>query len=416
MIPLDRAKVLALQSIGIAQPVWMPLSAAHGRFLAESVRAPRSVPNFDNSAMDGYALRSADSRGANRDRPARLRQVETIYAGAVPVHALTQGEASRIFTGAPVPPGADCVVRQEAARAEGEQVLVFVEAEPGDNIRRKGEEVAEGDRVLPVGQYLNAYAVGVFASLGVRDILVWPQPTVAVLTVGDELVPGDGLAKSHQVFDCNAPLLSALCREMGAAVAKSEHAPDQEPPLQEALRRLVGKADVLITSGGASVGDRDLVKRTLRAMGAELVFDGIAMKPGKPASVAVLSTRPIVILPGNPGAAAVAFDQLARPMLFKRQGVRERRQTARAILSAAQHKQAGLTYLLSARLQRAASGAPTAVVRPQAAGQLLQNIGADGWIILPQGRADFAQGEEALMELFAGSEFSAFAEDVGERR
>src|SRR5215467_434706 len=170
MIPLDQAKAIAVDSIEVGTSVQLPLSEAHARFLAEPLRAPRSLPNFDNSAMDGYALRSSDTRGGNRDRPARLRLVETIYAGALPSRPILQGEVSRIFTGAPVPDGADCVVRQEAARQEGEQALVFVEAAPGANVRRKGEEVAEGDFILQAGQRLNAYAIGLFASLGVQSV------------------------------------------------------------------------------------------------------------------------------------------------------------------------------------------------------------------------------------------------------
>jgi molybdopterin molybdotransferase len=407
MIPLEQARALALHSVEVGRPIRAPLNAAYGRFLADSMPAPRSLPNFDNSAMDGYAVASSATVGANRDRPARLRIVETIYAGAIPTRAIGEGEAARIFTGAPVPQGADCVVRQEAARADGDQALVFVETGRGDNIRRKGEELAEGDPVLTVGQRLNAYAIGVFASLGVQSISVWPAPTVAILTVGDELVAPGGLARSHQVFNCNAALLSALCVEVGAAVVAVEQAPDQEGPLREALRRLATSADVLITSGGASFGDKDLVKRTLRSLGAATVFDGIAMKPGKPAAVALLDGHPVVTLPGNPGAAAVGFDQLARPMLFKRQGVLETRQTVRATLGSRQLKQGGLTYLLSARLTRGERGLPVAIIRPQGSGQLLQNVGAEGWVVLPPGRADFAEGEEATMELFAGATFSA---------
>ena len=402
MVPLEQAKALALDSIDIGRPVQTPLAAAHGRFLAEPLRAPRSLPNFDNSAMDGYALVSSDTLGSNRDRPARLRLVETIYAGALPHRPIGQGEVCRIFTGAPVPAGADCVVRQEA-----EQVLVFVEGAPGANIRRKGEEVAEGDLIFPVGQILNAYAIGLFASLGLQSVPARPAPTVAILTLGDELVPAGKSAQAHQVFDCNGPLLSALCREIGASVTAFEQVRDEEGPLIDALQRLAAEADVLITSGGASAGDKDLVKRTLRALGAAIPVDGVAMKPGKPAGVAILHGRPVVILPGNPGAASVAFDQLARPMLFKRQGVVETRPSVLVKLSARQHKQAGLTYLLSARLHRSEAFPPPAIVRPQGAGQLLQNVDADGWITLPRGRADFPEGEEVWMELFGGATFAA---------
>jgi molybdopterin molybdotransferase len=407
MVPLHQAKELAAGSIEVGIPIQAPLSAAHARFLAESVRAPRSLPNFDNSAMDGYALRSCDTIGANRDRPARMQVVETIYAGTLPQRSIGKAQAARIFTGAPVPTGADCVVRQEATRAEGEEVLVFLQAERDGNIRRRGEELAEGDMVFNAGQRLDPYALGVLASLGLESAVVWPRPTVAILTLGDELVSPGGRAQAHQVYDSNAALLAALSVEAGAEIVISEHAADKEGVVRSALERLAGSADLLITSGGASVGDKDLVKEALRSLGAAMVVDGVAIKPGKPAGVAVLGEHRVAILPGNPGAAAVAFDQLARPMLLKRQGVIETRQRIRVRLGSAQHKQGGLTYLLSAKLERDEEGKPTARIRPQGSGQLLQNVGADGWIILPPGRADFSAGEEAMMELFAGSAFSA---------
>jgi molybdopterin molybdotransferase len=409
MVPLDQAKALALEIIEIGNPIQVALGAAHGRFLAEPVRAPRSLPNFDNSAMDGYALQSADTSGANRDRPARMRVVETIYAGALPQRSIGGAQAARIFTGAPVPKGADCVVRQEATRAEGDDhVLIFVEAARNSNIRREGGELPQGERVFSPGQRLDAYALALLASLGLDRVAVRPQPTVSILTLGDELVPPGSPAAGHQIYNSNAALLRALCVESGARVVLSAHEGDQEAALRTALEKLAPSADLLITAGGASVGDKDLVKRVLRALGAVTVFDGVALKPGKPAGVLMFDKHPILILPGNPGAAAVAFDQFARPMLLKRQGVTEVRKTIRVGLGSPQHKQAGLTYLLSAKLRQDDDGRrPTATIRPQGSGQLLQIVGADGWVVLPPGRAEFAAGEEAAMELFARSTFSA---------
>ena len=413
MIPLDQAKAIAVDSIEVGTSVQLPLSEAHARFLAEPLRAPRSLPNFDNSAMDGYALRSADTKGANRDRPARIQVVEIIYAGARPQRALGQAQAARIFTGAPLPQGADCVVRQEATRAENDRVLVFVEARPHSNVRRKGEELAQGDAVFAAGQRLDASALGVLASLGLQSAAVWSQPTVAILTLGDELVAPGNAAQEHQTYNSNAALLAALSMEAGAQVTTLEHAADRESAVRRAIERLISSCDLLITSGGASVGDKDLIKQALRSLGAATIFDGVAIKPGKPAGVSVLGGHPVAILPGNPGAAAVAFDQLARPMLLKRQGVIEARQRLAVRLGSPQHKQGGLTYLLSAKLERDEAGKPTARIRPQGSGQLLQNVGADGWVLLPPGRADFAVGEEATMELFRGASFNPARSSVG---
>jgi molybdopterin molybdotransferase len=405
MVPLDEAKALALDSIAVAPPAQVPLSQALGRFLAEPVRAPRSLPNFDNSAMDGYALHASDTAGANRDLPARLQIIDTIYAGGCSKRSIGLGQAARIFTGAPMPVGADCVVRQEAARGEGDHVLIFVEAHTNANVRRRGEELADGDLALRAGQRLDAYALGVLASVGVARAAVWTRPRAAILTLGDELVPPGREAQTHQVYDSNAVLLTALAVEAGAEVTACRHAADREDAVREALEQLVPSADLLITSGGASVGDKDLAKRVLRSLGASIVFDGVAMKPGKSASVGVIGGHPVAILPGNPGAAAVAFDQIARPMLIKRQGVVETRPRTRARLGSAQHKQGGLTYLLSAKLEPNEGTIPTASIRPQGSGQLLQNIGVDGWVVLPPGRADFTEGDEATMELFAGATF-----------
>jgi molybdopterin molybdotransferase len=356
--------------------------------------------------MDGYALRAAETRGANRDRPARFQVVDRIFAGTLPTRPISSGRAARIFTGAPIPEGADSVVRQEAARLEGTELHVFVEAEPGGNIRRRGEEVAEGQHVLATGQRLEAYALAVLASFGHASARVWPSPRVGVLTTGDELIAPGEAALPHQSFDSNGILLASLCAEAGATVVEVARAPDRDEALRVALERLVAHAEVVVTTGGASVGERDRVKRTLADLGAQLVIDGVALKPGKPAGLAVLKDRLVAVLPGNPGAAAVAFDQLVRPVLLKRQGVIEQRRRHPVRLESARNKQAGLTYLLTASVLRQEDGRLLARIRPQGAGQILQNVRAEGWVILPQGRADFEAGDEVMMELFEGSTFT----------
>ncbi|HYI02540.1 gephyrin-like molybdotransferase Glp [Hyalangium sp.] len=399
---LSSAQQAALDAVTPAPPEPLPLLLAHGRFLATAVSASRSLPGCDNSAMDGWAVRAEETLGATRDQPARLRIVDTVYAGALPSRALQSGEAARVFTGAPLPVGADAVVRQEAARAdESGLVSLFITVPPGNDIRRMGEEVLAGAPLFTAGQRVDANVLGVLASMGATTALVRRAPRVAVLATGDELVSPGMPALPHQVYESNLHLIAALAREAGAEVVATERARDDEAALRATLTALAQRADVLITTGGASVGDKDLVKSVLAELGARFLVNGVALKPGKPVAVARLGALAVVVLPGNPGAATVAFDQLGRPLLLRFQGVREERRRLRARLSEGRHKQAGLAYLITTTLEhREGGGLPWAGLRPQGAGQILQNVGAQGFAILPPGRADFAEGDEVEVELF----------------
>ncbi|NOJ83251.1 molybdopterin molybdotransferase MoeA [Myxococcus xanthus] len=402
LTPLDSARKAALDAIAPAAPERVPLLDAQGRFLATPVTASRSLPGCDNSAMDGWAVRAEETQGASRDRPARLRVTSTVFAGTLPSTPLRPGEAARVFTGAPLPFGADAVVRQEATRAtdDGACVDVFITVPPGNDIRRAGEEVLTGTPLFNAGLRVGAAVLGVLASMGTTDVWVRPAPRIAVLATGDELVPPGTPALPHQVYESNLVLVAALAREAGAEVRQLARARDDEGALRDALARLAPQVDVLITTGGASVGDKDLVKRVLAALGARFFVDGVALKPGKPVAVARLGDTSVVVLPGNPGAATVAFDQFARPLLLKHQGVLETRRRVRAHLSEARHKQAGLTYLITTTLEARDGLAPRAVLRPQGAGQILQNVHGEGWALLPPGRADFVEDDLVDVELF----------------
>lgn len=400
LTPLSTARTAALDAIQPATPSRVPLLEALGRFLAGDVVASRSLPGCPVSAMDGYALRAEDSSGATRDRPARLRVVDTVYAGHLPSRSVQPGEASRIFTGAPLPEGANAIVRQEATAVPSEGLVdVCVSVPPGKDIRPTGEDILAGTPLLRAGQRLEASVLGVLASMGESHVLVRPPPRVAVLATGDELVSPGSPALPHQVYESNLVLIAALAREAGAHVAALERARDDDAELRSALQRLAAQADVLVTTGGASVGERDRVKRVLSELGASFLVDGVALKPGKPVGVARLGSTAVVVLPGTPGAATVAFDQFARPLLLRFQGVHEERQRVRVRLDDGRHKQAGLTYLVSGTLETRPDGL-WARIRSRDFGQHLQNIGAEGHAVLPPGRADFAPGDEVDFERF----------------
>jgi len=401
LTPLATARQAALSALLPAHPVHVPLLEALGRFLAQDIVAARSLPGCPVSAMDGYAVRAEDTSGANRDRPARLRVVDTLYAGHLPSRPLQSGEASRIFTGAPLPEGANAIVRQEATVVPAEGLVdVCVGVPPGKDIRPTGEDILAGTPLLRAGQRIEASMLGVLASMGDPHVLVRPPPRVSVLATGDELVPPGAPALPHQVYESNLVLVAALAREAGAHVVEQRRARDEDEELRAALRCLAGGTDVLITTGGASVGDKDRVKSLLAELGATFLVDGVALKPGKPVAVARLFEGTVIVLPGNPGAATVAFDQFARPLLLRHQGVLEERQRVRVRLDEGRHKQAGFTYLVSGTLETREDGQVWARIRSQGAGQHLQNIGAEGYAILPPGRADFAPGDEVDFERF----------------
>ena len=398
--PLPLARAAALGALRPAPPEHVPLPAALGRFLAGDVWASRSLPGCPVSAMDGYAVRAEETLHANRDRPVRLRVTHTVYAGHLPPGPLAPGEAARIFTGAPLPEGATAVVRQEATLALEGHVHLYVHVPPGRDIRAEGEELRSGTLLLRAGQRLDAHALGVLASQGGPLVAVGAAPRVAVLVTGDELVVPGTPALPHQVYESNLVLVTALAQEAGAHVGARERSRDEDAPLRAAIERLVPDTDVLVTTGGASVGDKDRVKRVLAGMGATFLVDGVALKPGKPVAVGRLGTTALVVLPGNPGAATVAFDQFVRPLLLRHQGVHEERQRVRVPLDDARHKQAGFTYLVSGTLHTGEDGRTWAGIRPQGGGQHLHHIGAEGYAVLPPGRADFAAGDEVEFERF----------------
>lgn len=288
------------------------LSEARGRVLGAALKSPIDVPGHDNSAMDGYAVRVDDARDLPVDR--------LIAAGDAP-QSLPAGSAARIFTGAPIPVGADAVVMQEKCREENGRVVLPDEIEPGDNIRGCGGDVQSGTTILDVGVRFGPPELGLAAAVGVEEVKVHRRLRVALLTTGDELAqPGEALAPG-QVYDSNGPLVSALLAELGYDCLQPIHLPDDFEATREALERAAAVADVVITTGGVSVGDEDHVKPALEALG-HLDLWRVAIKPGKPFAFGWVGDTPVLGLPGNPVSVFVTFLMLVRPFLSRYQGRR----------------------------------------------------------------------------------------------
>lgn len=312
MISLEEARAFVLDGCARLPAEPTPLSEALGLVTAEPVVSTQAVPPFANTAMDGYALRSGDTAGA----PVTLTVVGTIAAGSPPDIPVGEGEAVRIMTGAPIPPGADAVVMVERTQAaeDGGTVVILQSAEPGDHIRPPGEDVAVGQEVFAAGSVLTAGHLGVLASIGTYRLPVWKRPRVGVLSTGDELVDDERDLQPGQIRDSNRRTLLGLVQQTDCMYVDLGVVKDDEAAITDAIERGVAECDALITSGGVSVGDFDFVKLVLDKLG-DMRWMQVAIKPAKPLAFGVVGGKPVFGLPGNPVSSMVSFELFARPGL-----------------------------------------------------------------------------------------------------
>ena len=308
-----------LDGIAPLPPASLPLAEADGCVLAEDVLAMWALPSFANSSMDGYAVRSEDVANASQDHPVRLQVIEDIPAGSWPTEEVTSGTAARIMTGAPVPLGADGIVQVE--HTDGAMPVVEVFAPVGSHIRAVGEDVQPGERVLTQGQVMSARTIALAAAVGRGLLVVHPNPHVTVISTGSELVePGQAL-EAGQISDVNGVMLEISLRELGAVVTRSSIIEDDASTLIAALAAAAEQADLIITTGGVSMGAYDTVKEVLSDLGT-VSFERVAMQPGMPQGFGHLGARstPIITLPGNPVSALVSFQAFVRPVIRRLQG------------------------------------------------------------------------------------------------
>jgi molybdenum cofactor synthesis domain-containing protein len=320
VIPLEDVQAEVLRSVALLAPKAVPLGDALGLVLAEPVIATEPVPPFANTAMDGYAVRAADTDGASVDAPARLRVVADLPAGHAPTTPVGAGEAIRIMTGAPIPDGADAIVMVERTMREGTGgVLVQHAAAPGDHLRAAGGDVVAGQRVFEAGTVLGPAHIGVIASLGNESVAVFPRARVGVMSTGDELREGSVALAPGQIRDSNRPMLLAMVRDAGAEAVNLGIARDDEAEVERAMEAALVTCDAVITSGGVSVGDYDVVKAVLDRLGV-LQWWQVAIKPAKPFAFGLLRGVPLFGLPGNPVSSHVSFELFARPALRRMSG------------------------------------------------------------------------------------------------
>ena len=394
MITVEEAQAKVLDGIGVLPVERVGLLETLGRVLAEDVVSDIDVAPFDNSAMDGYAVCAVDVADASAETPVRLRVVEHVPAGAFPSVPVGSGEAVRIMTGAPVPEGADAVVMVEKTAEEdgGDVGAIFAPVREGENIRRKGEDVHKGETVLHAGEIVGPATIGILASVGCPTPLVYRRPRVAIVSTGDELVGIDEYPGPGKIRNSNSYTLAALVVEAGG----EPHIQDVARDTRESTRAILSRAsefDLMISTGGVSMGDYDVVKAVLEELGI-LAFWKVAMRPGAPQTFGTIGGTPFFGLPGNPTSGMVGFELFVRPVMLKMQGhtklFRPRHQVT---LAHDVKKKSDRRYFMRARAQRVGEGRWTAALSgAQSSAMLTSMHRANCLLVLPEGETTFAAG------------------------
>jgi molybdopterin molybdotransferase len=374
------------------------LRHALGRTLAVEVASVDDVPGFDNSAMDGFAVRARDTAGASPEHPVGLRIIGESRAGRPASESLSSGQAIRISTGAAMPDGADSVVRIEDCRENGEKVEVLVEVPPGKELRHAGEDIRAGDVVLGRGTRLGPAEIGVLASVGAAAIECVRRPRVTVLSTGDELVePGEPL-KLGQVRNSNAHTVPAQAERAGAAVTRVQMVPDDRSATVEAISAGL-ENDVLVVCGGVSVGPHDHVKPALAELAVKEVFWGVALRPGHPTWFGTHDDTLVFGLPGNPVSAMVTFHMFVRPALAILSGANTEGVRTMAIMDEPYRKQPGRMHAVRCRLEAREDGFHVRPTKAQGSHILTSMLGADALALVEVERGDIEPGERVVIEL-----------------
>ena len=399
MIPVQEALDKILSKIQFKGVEKIPLDQALGRVMAEDVVSRINNPPLDNSAMDGYAVIAEDIQSATPENPVKLEMVEEIAAGYTAKGTLKPGQTMRIMTGAPIPPGADAVLMQEDTQKDGDSILCLDKADVEENIREAGEDVKIGESVLKKGTTLSPAHIGMLAVIGRSQIAVSQRPTVSILSTGDEILELDETPQGPQIFNSNGHMLAAQIKSAGGIPVYLGIAKDTEKDLMEKFEWAL-TADIVVSSGGVSVGDYDLVKSSLQKMGQDMLFWKVAMKPGKPLAFGRIGKTPIFGLPGNPVSSFVSFEQFVRPSLRKVLGCSDlSHKTVQAKLTRTINKKPGRLHFLSSIVSWADGEYTVTPAGEQGSGILKSAANANGLLIFPLEAEEIKQGQEVAVQL-----------------
>lgn len=293
------------------------------RVLYGDVKSKINNPPFNKSVFDGYAFKSEDSKGTSKENPIELKIVDEIFAGMWPEIEIKHGEAIRIMTGAPIPVGADCVLKQEETERHGDLVKIFKEMKVNENISFMGEDIKIGETLIKKGKRLDYADLGIMASSGISEVLVYKKPKVSIISTGDEVCDINSTLKPGKIYDSNLYSLSARIEELGYHVLSMEHVGDNILKIGEAIEKAFEKSDIVFTTGGASVGEKDLMQKVSESIGFEKLFWKIKIKPGSAVVCSKKEEKILISLSGNPNAALTTFELLGKSVLKKLEGEEE---------------------------------------------------------------------------------------------
>lgn len=388
---LGSCRTLGLEKVDILE--------ACGRVIGEDVFAPRDIPFAANSAMDGYAVRSADIQGAHALGPVELRVIETVAAGSLPQKTVKAGQAARIMTGAVLPRGADAVVRREDTEEKGRTVLIKVAAAEGLDIRFSGEDVHQGERVIAAGEALRPGHIGMLAALGRAFVPVYGRPRVAILSTGDELVDIETEPMPGKIVNSNSYSLAAQVSACGGVPQMSAIVRDKKEELVGAFTT-ARRADVILSSGGVSMGDYDFVKDVMGDIGNAMHFWQVAMRPGKPLAFGSIDGTPLFGLPGNPVSVMVSFEQFVRPYLLKMQGYTRILRPALTAVSAQEIKKGkGVKNFLRAVVEKEEGRYVARLTGEQGSGILKSMVTANAFIVLAEDVTRVTKGADVAVQI-----------------
>lgn len=399
MRPVKEALETVLENIKVIGTERIPVQNSLGRVLAEDVYSNIYLPPWDNSAMDGYAVRWEDIEEASKETPARLNVTGSVRAGDMPDRAVEKGTAIKIMTGAPVPPGADTVVRVEDTRAEGNIVSIFRAGRCGENIRKKGENIRQGDLILRQGTLIGSAQLGSITMIGKPVVTVYRKPSVMIMSTGDELADLDEELTENRIPNSNSYAVAAQVIEAGGI----PHIVGIARDTKESLREMIGLGlggDMLLISGGVSAGDYDFVKDILKEYNIDMKFWSVGIRPGHPIAFGLVGDKPVFGLPGNPVSTMITFEVFARPALLKMGGYTSLfRPIVDAIVEEEFKGRPGRTHYVRAIVRYSDGKYYVKATGSQGSGILMSMVYANSLMVLPPEKERVLPGESVKVEL-----------------
>jgi molybdopterin molybdotransferase len=396
LTPIHEAQRTFLAALRHVPPqVYVPTPQAVGLYAAQDVVSPVDVPPFDRAAFDGYAVRSVDTLGASRTNPMMLRLVGKALPGAPFKGAVGPGEAVEVATGAPLPPGADAVIPYEEAARRGDYIEVYRPVPQFYYVSRRGEDVAAGEVVLRRGRRIKPWDVGVLASIGVKEVAVY-KITAGLISTGDELVElEEAPPPPGKIINSTRHVITALLRDLGVEVHYLGIVPDDEEAIYKAVADAVSRFDIVITTGGVSVGESDHVVKAVSRLGPEVLIHGIAARPGRPNSAAVVRGKPVVMLSGFPVASIVGFDVFVKPAIHKMVGAKEEPlPTVKAVLTRRVTTPINVRSYVRVRVYRQGDKLYAEPLAVTGSGILSTLTKGNGLLIVPENREGYDENDE----------------------